>query len=87
VSRDPGPFVFHLEKGEVMELNEPAGEVGFQDLQELLLSQLATTGNVISLTDEELGRLIRYMTRYKSGGFQGHLRNAFTRSLKDLLGL
>ncbi len=82
-----GPFVFELTPHEISELKEPAGEGGFQSFQDRLLNELATTGDKISLDDEEFGKLVRYMTRYKSGGFQGHLREAFIRSFKSLLDL
>lgn len=39
----------------------------------------------VSLTDSELGELIRYMTQYGEGGFQGRLRRAFLRSVYELL--
>lgn len=81
------PFIFKLEQREIAELKQPAGEGGFQSFQERLLNELEKTGDTISLDDDEFGKLARYMTRYKSGGFQGHLREAFIRSFKDLFGL
>lgn len=82
-----GPFVFRLNPHEIAEIQNPAGEGGFQSFQDRLLGELAVTGDTVNLDDEELGKLIRYMTRYKSGGFQGHLREAFIRSFRSLLDL
>ena len=85
MAREANPFVFKLTSAEIAELKEPAGEGGFQNLQTRLLSELESTGDTVTLTDEEAGKLLRYMSRYKSGGFQGHLRNAFARSFRTLL--
>lgn len=87
MTREANPFIFKLSSHEIAELKEPAGEGGFQTLQARLISELESTGDTITLTDEEIGKLLRYMTRYKSGGFQGHLRNAFVRSFRGLLDL
>jgi hypothetical protein len=85
MTRDANPFVFRLFANEIAELKQPAGEGGFQSFQTRLLNELETSGDTITLTDEEMGKLLRYMTRYKSGGFQGHLRSALIRSFRSLI--
>lgn len=85
VPRTAKPFVFTLLDDEVAELKEAVGTGGHQSLHRRLMQELRD-GNTVTFTDDQLGELIRYMTRYGSGGFQGRLRNAFGRSLKDLFG-
>lgn len=85
VGKAPKPFEFHLTQAEADEINNAAGEGGHQSLHRKLVDQLKN-GNVIYLDDAGLGEVIRYMTQYKGGGFQGRLRNAFERSLKEQLG-
>lgn len=85
MARKPREFDLELTEDEANELRVPAGEGGHQQLHEELLLQLED-GNTLKFDDEELGRLLRYMTQYKSGGFQGRLRRAFERSLKAALG-
>jgi len=80
------PFEFELTSTEIAELQHPAGEGGHQSFQKELISQLDGGGNRIKLDDEGFGKLIRYMTRYGSGGFQTRLRNAFERPLRKMLG-
>lgn len=83
--REPKPFEFQLTDAEIDEIRNAAGEGGHQGLHRRLMEQL-DHGPVIILDDAELGALIRYMTQYKSGGFQGRLRAAFERSLREQLG-
>lgn len=87
MAREPKRFVFQLTEAEAGELAEPAGEGGHQAYQKQLVDHLLEGNLSISFDDAELGRLIRYMTQYKSGGFQGRLRSAFIRSLKEQLGI
>jgi hypothetical protein len=87
VSREPKPFVFTLTFEEAAQITGAAGEGGHQGLDRRLTEELADGNNQVTFTDEQLGELIRYMTQYGSGGFQGRLRRAFMRSLADLLGL
>lgn len=82
----PKPFVFHLTPGEMAELQSPVGAGGQQTFHTMLLDQLAVGAGDIALDDSQLGQLIRYMTQYGHGGFQTRLRNAFSRSLRELLG-
>jgi hypothetical protein len=81
------PIELELTAHEVSLLQEPAGSGGHQALHAELLEQLAAGGTKLTLNDEQLGRVIRYMTQYGSGGFQGRLRQALSRPLRDLLGL
>lgn len=84
--RTPKPFVFTLRPEEAVALEEAHGTGGHQTLHRRLLKELAHGNLTILFTDAQLGELIRYMTRYQSGGFQGRLHRAFDRSLKELLG-
>jgi hypothetical protein len=79
------PFSIHLSQDEAAELLLPSGSGGHQTLHENLIGQLANGNLQIILDDEDLGKLIRYMTQYGSGGFQSRLRKAFKRPLIDLL--
>ena len=84
ISRAPKPFVFTLENSEVEWIKGAAGSGGHQTLHRRLVKELQS-GNQVTFTDEQLGELVRYMTRYGSGGFQGRLRKAFGRSVRELL--
>jgi hypothetical protein len=86
MARQPKPFTFTLTDPEIAELTGPVGEGGHQSLHRRLLDELAN-GPTVTFDDAELGELIRYMTQYGSGGFQGRLYRAFIRSLKEQLGL
>ncbi len=66
-------------------LQAPAGDGGQQGCHKRLMQQLAESPT-IRLSDEELGELIRYMSRYGSGGFQGRLQKAFLRSIARQIG-
>jgi hypothetical protein len=85
---DRGLFVFTLEPEEAAYITQTAiaGRGGLQTLQKKLQTQLAE-GNVVKFDNTGLGQLIRYMTQYRDGGFQGRLRHAFERSLRNLLDL
>jgi len=85
--RTPKPFVFTLREEEAAEIGEARGTGGHQTLHRRLVSELARGDLTILFTDAQLGELIRYMTRYESGGFQDRLRRAFGRSLEELLRL
>ena len=87
MSKAPKFFTFVLTPEEIGEILRPAGQGGHQTFHKLILAQLAKTGNTITLNDEALGKLLRYMTQYKGGGFQGQLRAAFGRVLKGQFGL
>jgi hypothetical protein len=85
MAREPRPFTITLTPQEASELLAPSGEGGHQQLHDRIRSQLANGNLTVELTDAELGRLVRYMTQYGSGGFQGRLRRAFYRPLSDML--
>lgn len=73
-----------LTQGEANELIKPAGSGGQQYLHQMLISQLQNGNLTITLNDDQLGRLIRYMG-YGSGGFQSRLKKAFRRTITDRL--
>lgn len=83
----PKPFTFTLTPEEADELSAPAGEGGHQGLHSRLRQELESGERTVTFDDAEMGELIRYMTQYKGGGFQGRLRRAFIRSLREQLGL
>ncbi len=87
IPRSAKPFVFTLLPNEVEELTSATDAGGHQSLHRRLLAELRNGNNEVTFTDEQLGELIRYMTRYGSGGFQSRLRRAFARSLGDLLSI
>jgi hypothetical protein len=87
MAKAPKPFVFTLTEAEVAEIEGPSGSGGHQSLHRRLLDELAAGDQTVTFDDCELGELIRYMTQYKSGGFQGRLRRAFIRSLEQQLGI
>jgi hypothetical protein len=67
-------------------LREPAGSGGQQQFHEEIRKQLSGGNLTLRFDDEHLGKLVRYMTQYGSGGFQGRLRKAFRRPLLDIIG-
>jgi hypothetical protein len=81
---NPKLFVFTLEPHEIAEVKNAAGTGGHQSLHRRLTAELEH-GTEVTFTDAQLGELICYMTLYGSGGFQSRLRNAFRRSLGELL--
>lgn len=87
MARTPKPFVFKLTEEEAAEIAGPAGDGGHQSLHRRLNDELADGERTVTFDDAEMGELIRYMTQYKSGGFQGRLKRAFIRSLEEQLGL
>lgn len=84
-SRAPKPFEFTLTPQEIAVLQAPAGEGGQRGYHKRLMEQLAK-GPTLRLSDEELGELIRDMSRYGSGGFQARLQKAFLRSIARQIG-
>jgi hypothetical protein len=83
IGRTAKPFVFELSDREADEIRNAVGTGGHQSLQRRLAAQL-DKGQTVTFTDEQMGELIRYMTRYGAGGFQTRLRHAFGRSFLDL---
>ena len=78
-------FAIVLMPEEAAEMLAPSGDGGHQQLHEEIRAQLQNGNLTIHLDDTELGRVIRYMTQYGSGGFQGRLQRAFRRPLVALL--
>ena len=85
--KPPKPFIFTLLPDEALEIMEAHGSGGHQSLHRRLVTELERGDLTVVLSDKQLGELIRYMTRYESGGFQGRLRRAFERSLRELMSL
>jgi hypothetical protein len=85
--RPPKPFILTLLPEEAREIMEAHGSGGHQSLHRRLVEELERGDLTVILSDKQLGELIRYMTRYESGGFQGRLRRAFERSLRELMSL
>jgi hypothetical protein len=85
MTREPRPVKLTLVEEEAAFLLDPSGEGGHQQLHEMLRSQLSDGALTVTLDDHDLGKVIRYMTQYGSGGFQGRLRKALQRPLVHLL--
>lgn len=83
--RSAKPLVFRLKPEEALLITEAKGVGGQQALHRRLVAELARGNLAISFNDRQLGELIRYMTRYGSGGFQSRLQQAFRRELGNLL--
>lgn len=81
----PSPIEIELTDDEAAELLTPVGSGGQQAFQQTLIAQLEGNNRTISFDDDEMGKLMRYMTQYGSGGFQGRLRKAFKRPIAELL--
>lgn len=89
-------FVLCLSPAEAGEIhNPPISSVGGrQQLERSLYSQLRATPHQVSLDDKALGKVLRYMSQYDGanppaggGGLQGRLHRAFSRPLREALGL
>lgn len=76
--------MFSLNFEEVQAIAGAAGSGGHQELHRRIVDELEKNNNQVTFNDQQLGELIRYMTRYGSGGFQGRLRAAFRRSIMEL---
>lgn len=85
MGKEPKQFTITLTGQEAGEMLVPAGEGGHQQLHEFIREQLQNGNLTVQFSDAQLGRVIRYMTQYGSGGFQGRLRRAFKRPLVELL--
>lgn len=79
------PFSVELTEEEAHFIMEPSGDGGQQQFHESIRKQLGDGKRTVVLDDAELGKLVRYMTQYGSGGFQGLLRKAFKRPLVELI--
>lgn len=79
-----GNITLKLNPAEVGELQKSvSGQGGYQTLLRELQPKISANGS-LTVDDELLGRIIR-SCKYGSGGFQGRLRAAFGRSVRDLL--
>lgn len=86
IQRAAKPFEIDLHDCEVDLLKAAPDTGGHQALCRRLLADIQRgPGNRVTLTDEQMGELIRYLTRYGSAGFQARLRRAFARPLQELL--
>ncbi len=83
--KEARPVALTLNADEAAEILAPAGQGGQQGFQKEIIQQLQGGNLVILFDDDKLGKLIRYMTQYGPGGFQGRLRKAFRRPLLELL--
>ncbi len=81
----PKPVILTLRPDEAAELQVPVGEGGQQSFHQGIIAQLQGGNLGVAFNDEQLGKLIRYMTQYGPGGFQSRLRKAFRRPLLELL--
>ena len=79
------PFRFILTQDEIEQIRNAEGSGGQQTLHRRIVSELDSNDGSVTFDDKELGTLIRYMAQYGQGGFQGRLRAAFIRSLRELL--
>ncbi len=79
------PVIITLTAEEAAQILTPVGSGGQQAFQQQLIKQLQGGSLDISLDDDQLGKLFRYMIQYGPGGFQGRLRKAFRRPLSELL--
>ena len=78
------PIVLVLTAGEAADLLVPVGAGGQQGFQQRI-AQLQAGTLSSTCDDDQLGKLLRYMTQAGPGGFQGRLRKTFRRSLLELL--
>jgi hypothetical protein len=85
MAKAPRPLLLQLTEDEAEELRTPAGEGGQQAFHQFIINQLKDGNLGVAFDDDQLGKLIRYMTQYGPGGFQGRLRKAFRRSLAQLI--
>ena len=81
----PRPIVLTLTEAEAADLLTPVGNGGQQTFHEGILAQLQNGNRAVAFNDDQLGKLLRYMTQYGPGGFQSRLRKAFRRPLLELL--
>jgi hypothetical protein len=79
------PIVLVLTADEAAEILTPVGAGGQQVFQEGIINQLQNGNLAVTFDDDQLGKLIRYMTQYGPGGFQSKLGKAFRRPLLDLI--
>jgi len=86
MTKSPKPFVFQLAPREIAELPDPQGSGDGAELCRMMKEQLATSGDTVTLTDSQMGCLLRHMVRNGDPFHEGMYR-AFTRSLFELTAL
>ena len=80
-----GEVVFSLTPNELQELSKALlGQGGFQSFLKKLQKQVDLQSRQITLTDSDLGRIIRHIG-YNPGGFEDRLRAAFGSHLKAII--
>ena len=85
MAKEARRVLLHLTDNEAEVLKAPAGDGGQQGFHQFIISQLENGNLDVAFDDDQLGKLMRYMTQYGPGGFQGRLRKAFRRSLAQLI--
>ena len=85
MAKSAKPIVLVLEVDEAAQLLAPAGAGGQQVFHQEIIDQLQNGNLAVAFDDDQLGKLIRYMTQYGPGGFQSRLRKAFQRPLLALI--
>jgi hypothetical protein len=81
-----GRIEFRLTPAEMAILNRPLnGTGGFQSFGRALQASLGTNGS-ISLTDAQVGRIIRHISN-GPGGFEDRLKDAFGRSIREVFAI
>lgn len=85
--KKPKPFVFNLNEEEANYIlgTSITGNGGRQSFQAKLSKKLMNGNRKLEFTDEQFGKLCRYMSSYGNGGAQERLRNAFNRHIKSLM--
>jgi hypothetical protein len=81
----PKPIVLTLTADEAAHILTPVGAGGQQTFQKTIVDQLQGGNLAVGFDDDQMGKLIRYMTQYGRGGFQGRLQKAFRRPLLELI--
>lgn len=80
------PIELRLEIEEISVLQRDVnGQGGLQSFLRRLQGKLDPNTGVITLEDDEVGKIIRMIT-YGPGGFEGRLRDAFRRPLSEAIG-
>ncbi len=83
MGRPPRPAIITLLPAELAILNGNwAGSGGFQTLAPKLQAKVTSAGQ-LSLDDEEVGEIMRYMS-YVQSGFRNRIRAVFGRSFREL---
>lgn len=77
---------FELEPGEIAALDMPIqGQGGFQSFGRRLQEQVDRQSSTVTLSDADLGRIVRHMIYDPDGSFEQRLRTAFGRNLRRII--